>query len=248
VPDGRIESLFSLPLEEFTTARNALAGELRKSGDREASDEVKSLRKPTVSAWAANQLARREKERVRALLSAGGRLRKAQTGLLKGGDAQELRDALAAEGKAVDELVEAAAAMLAETGHGSTHATLRRLATTLQAAAVDEEAGAALSAGVLTADLEPRGLETLMQGFTPGKTGRAAPRQRGQERERERERERELRQELDTRKRELRAAEEAAAASRREASAREKAVEKARVALERASERLDAARSRTAPG
>ena len=180
------------------------------------------------------------------MLSAGERLRKAQTGLLKGGDAQELRDALAAEGKAVDELVEAAAAMLAETGHGSTHATLRRLATTLQAAAVDEEAGAALSEGVLTADLEPRGLETLMQGFTPGETRRAGVRQRGRERERGQKRERELRQELDTRKRELRDAEEAAAASRREASAREKAVEKARAALERASERLDAARSRTA--
>lgn len=242
--DGRIEKLFSLPREEFTSARNALAADLSKAGDREGADTVKRFRKPTVSAWAVNQLAQRGEQGVRTLLSAGAQLRQAQTGLLKGGDAKKLREALAAEAEAVDQLVETAAATLAEAGHGASEAILRRVATTLRAAAVDEEAGAALSKGVLTEDLEPRGVETLMEGFAGRGPARARPQDRRRERERERKREQELRRELDARGRELETAEKTAEASSRETAALEKAVQKARLAVEQAEARLNAARSR----
>src|ERR671932_801348 len=47
--DDDLDALYSGPLDEFVTARNALAGRLRKAGDREAAERVKKLPKPPVS-------------------------------------------------------------------------------------------------------------------------------------------------------------------------------------------------------
>ena len=55
-----IDQLFALPLDEFTAARNELARRLKQDGDAEAAEGVRGLAKPTVAAWAVNQLARRE--------------------------------------------------------------------------------------------------------------------------------------------------------------------------------------------
>ena len=65
------EELYGLPPGEFTRARDARVKELRTEGDREAADAVKGLRKPTVAAWALNQLARRNRRDVDLLLDAG---------------------------------------------------------------------------------------------------------------------------------------------------------------------------------
>ena len=58
-----IDRLYELPLEEFTAARNALA---KETGDA----ALKQLKKPTVPAWAVNQLARRREVDMRRLLRA----------------------------------------------------------------------------------------------------------------------------------------------------------------------------------
>ena len=50
--DTEIQRLYGLPFGEFTAARNQLAKELKKQGDKDASEEVASLPKPSVSAWA----------------------------------------------------------------------------------------------------------------------------------------------------------------------------------------------------
>jgi hypothetical protein len=52
------DDLYALPPGEFTRARDERAKGLRKEGRRDEADEVKALRKPTVAAWALNQLAR----------------------------------------------------------------------------------------------------------------------------------------------------------------------------------------------
>jgi hypothetical protein len=44
-----IDELYQLPLDEFTAARNALA---KSTGDA----SIKKLEKPSLSAWAVNQL------------------------------------------------------------------------------------------------------------------------------------------------------------------------------------------------
>jgi hypothetical protein len=82
--DREIDRLFGLPLEEFTSSRNALARQLKKDGDEEAAEQVAALAKPSVPVWAINQLARPEKAKMRAFLDAGAKLRKAQERALAG--------------------------------------------------------------------------------------------------------------------------------------------------------------------
>src|SRR2546423_3434376 len=100
--DEKIDELYGLPLEEFTAARNALAKE---------HPEVKSLAKPSLAAWAANQAVRREPAAVKDLLAATERLRDAYAA---GG--ADLRAATQAERDAVRQLDEAAEAALREAG------------------------------------------------------------------------------------------------------------------------------------
>jgi hypothetical protein len=55
--DGAQAGLYRRPLEEFVAARDQLARQLRAAGDRDAARQVAGLRRPSISAWAANQLA-----------------------------------------------------------------------------------------------------------------------------------------------------------------------------------------------
>ena len=148
-PDKQIDRLFTLPVDEFVERRDELAASLRKDGNREAADEVKGLRKPTVPAWAVNQLARREKMRLRSLLTAGERLRKAHEKLLGGGSPEALQAARDDERAAIAELAGAAASLLTEAGHPASEATLDRVRETLHAAAAYEEIGQRVRAGRL---------------------------------------------------------------------------------------------------
>ncbi|MGH3046758.1 MAG: hypothetical protein ACRDNC_07110, partial [Gaiellaceae bacterium] len=126
-PDKQIDRLYTLPVDEFVERRNELARSLRKDGNREAANQVKGLRKPTVPAWAVNQLARREKMRVRGLLTAGERLRKAHEKLLGGGSPEALQRARDDERRAIGELAGAAETLLEEAGHPANEATLDRV-------------------------------------------------------------------------------------------------------------------------
>jgi hypothetical protein len=159
--DEAIDDLYGKPLAEFTAARDALARELREVGDKAAADEVKGLRKPTVSAWAINQLVRKDRMRIRSLLVAGEKLRSAHAGLLGGGRAADVREATDAERNAINHLVSSAEKILADAGHSASASALERVATTLRAAAVDEEGRAALERGRLTHDLDPTGFGPL---------------------------------------------------------------------------------------
>src|SRR5439155_7398313 len=53
--DAEVEALYGLPLDEFTRARDALAKERTRAGDKAAAADVKALRKPSLTAWALNQ-------------------------------------------------------------------------------------------------------------------------------------------------------------------------------------------------
>jgi hypothetical protein len=150
------EELYGLPLDEFIGARDALARELRQRGEREEADAVRQLRKPSVPAWAINQLARAEGTKVRRLIEAEDELRRAH-----GASEDRFRDALAAERQTAAELVKDAARILTESGRPPTEATLERIAATLQAAAADEAHREELAEGRLSEELEPLGFEAL---------------------------------------------------------------------------------------
>jgi hypothetical protein len=125
--------------------------ELRSGGEREAADHLKKARKPTSAAWVANQLARNERMNVRALLTAGEQLREGQAELMRGGKADDLRRAEDSERRALTALLDAG------KGLADGDATLRKLESTLRAAAVDPEARELLERGRLTKELTPSG-------------------------------------------------------------------------------------------
>jgi hypothetical protein len=151
------DELFGLPPEEFVAARDELARRLRREGDTEAAKQVKALRRPPLSAWAVNRLARERGRALVPLLAAGERLRDAHQAALAGEGAAELRSAAKAEREAVAGLVETALELLREAGHPTTDATRDRVAATLHAAAASPEAADLVRNGRLTTDLDPSG-------------------------------------------------------------------------------------------
>jgi hypothetical protein len=172
LPPGEVaEELYGLPPGEFTRARDERAKLLRKDGEREAADAVKALRKPTVTAWALNQLAREQARDVERLLSAGERLRSAQQELLAGGDRAAFQKAAAAERELVAGLAADALPLAREQGERPGAGLEDRLAATLHAAALDDETAEQLRAGRLTREREAIG------GFGALGTGGAAPAQ-----------------------------------------------------------------------
>src|SRR6267142_605378 len=74
-----VNALFSLPLAEFTAARNTLAARLKKSGHGGEAILVKAFAKPPISAWAVNQLYWNHREAFDQLIASGERFHKAQT-------------------------------------------------------------------------------------------------------------------------------------------------------------------------
>jgi hypothetical protein len=175
------DELFGLPPEEFVAARDDLARRLRREGDAEAAARVKALRRPPLSAWAVNRLAREQAAALDPLLAAGERLRAAHQAALAGEGAAELRTAAKAEREAVAGLVETALELLREAGHPATDATRDRVAATLHAAAASPEAAELVRHGRLTADLDPSGFGTVgddvdegAAGPRPGRRGPAA--------------------------------------------------------------------------
>ena len=80
-----IDALYQEPLDAFTAKRNALAAELRKAGDRATADVVKALSKPSVTAWAINQVWWGNRDVFQAMLAAGARLKDAHLSWSSGG-------------------------------------------------------------------------------------------------------------------------------------------------------------------
>lgn len=146
------DELFDLPPDEFVAARDALAKRLKADGDKDASSAVKVLRRPTVAAWAVNQIARSTAGRkdIAALLQVGDRLRDAHDALLEGKGDGAVREATAERRKLVAKLTKAAVATLG-TGGESQHDAINH---TFDAAVADPEAGLAVRAGRLSRELE----------------------------------------------------------------------------------------------
>jgi hypothetical protein len=78
--DSPVDELYGKPLDEFVTARDALAKTL--SGDEAA--RVKRLRKPTLVPWAVNQVFWHDRAAYERLIDRGARLRAAQIAALEG--------------------------------------------------------------------------------------------------------------------------------------------------------------------
>jgi hypothetical protein len=231
--DDAVDRLYSVELADFTEERNRLAKELRDEGRRDEAAEVAKLRKPTVAAWAVNQLARRHRRDVDLLLDAGHRLRQAQAGVLRGSDKEEFERARATEREVVQRLTNEAAELL---GGSTSSATLAQIAETLRAAVVSEAGREQLARGQLAAALEPEGFGVLggLAPATPPERTRK-PAARADERRAARDAQRAARERLRELEREARAAEREAEKLERQWLEAKKKAEDARAAADEAS-------------
>jgi hypothetical protein len=169
------DRLFELPLDEFTAARNELARRLKQDGDAETAEQIHALAKPSVAAWAVNQLARREPEAVRSLLNLASRLRSAQERSLKGERAaDELRAAQAEERDVIRTLTQRAGDILREADRPASGTTLERVSSLLRAAAVAEPGRTSLREGRLSGDVEVSGFDAFA-GLEVSGARRSAP-------------------------------------------------------------------------
>jgi hypothetical protein len=147
-------------LTEFTAARNALAARLKKAGDSEEAERVKALTKPSVPAWAVNQLYLKHRIVFDRLLDAGEKFRKAQTAQLTG-KSGDVRAPLETRRAALSELTTQAAKLLTEAGSAAAPDTMRRVTTTLEALSTYAGLPGAPEPGRLTDDVQPPGFEAL---------------------------------------------------------------------------------------
>jgi hypothetical protein len=151
--EQELDRLYQLPPGEFTAARDELAKGLRDEGEREQADKVKQLRKPPVSVWLVNRLARERELDVQRLAKAGETLTKS------GGGSGAFAAARDDEQNALERLSQAGHELAEREGTGA--GAVERATQTLRAASLTDEGRRLLKQGRLTEELEPPGFEAL---------------------------------------------------------------------------------------
>ena len=171
-PEDDVDALFKLPLAEFIGARNNLAARLKRDGRAAEATLVKPLTKPSVSAWAVNQLYWKHRDAFDRLLVSGQRFRQAQTSHTAGRVA-EMRESLDARREALSRLSDLATVLLRDAGHNPTADTLHRITTTLEAVSAYATPSDGPTPGRLSQDVDPPGFASLAS-LIPG-TGTKEP-------------------------------------------------------------------------
>jgi hypothetical protein len=166
--DDEADALYALPLEQFVPERAMLAKALRVEGHRDEAAAVAKLPKPSVAAWAVNQVVRTQPTLVAELWSAGDAVLAAQQrAVAGGGGGAELREALRRERAALDPLADAARGLMTSRGAFLGEANVQAVIETLHAAAVDPEARPEVAAGRAVRPLRLSGLEALAGAAGP---------------------------------------------------------------------------------
>ena len=155
-----VDALFKLPYAEFTGARNELAARLKREGRANDSNLIKKLTKPSISAWAVNQLHWKHREAFDRLLSSSQRFRQSQTSHPATRMA-DLRGSLDARREALSQLSDLAAVLLREAGHNPTPDTIHRITTTLEALSAHATLSGGPTPGRLTEDVDPPSFASL---------------------------------------------------------------------------------------
>ena len=156
-----IDRLYALPLEEFTRERDELAKRLRGNGDADAAATVKALKKPSVAAWAVNQVQRDRPDEVRELIEVTEELHRVYEKLSSAGARERLEEAAEMQRKLIRSLVRCASQLLEAGGHSPSDTTLGKVADTLRAAALDDELRDRLARGRVVKEQRAAGLGPL---------------------------------------------------------------------------------------
>jgi len=163
--NDEIDRLYQGPLDGFIDRRNALAKAVKRP-------DVKSLAKPSVPAWAVNQLYWHERPVLDRLVAASEAVLGEHRRTLAG-ERSDLRTAEQAHREALAAALAAAKGALTSGGQAATPSTIETVRETLQSLPSPE------ANGRLVRPLTPRGLEALaglVLAARPGPAPAAAPR------------------------------------------------------------------------
>lgn len=154
--------LYSLPFNDFVSARTAAAREVAaratvQKEHRSLAAQVRALPKPSVAAWAINMLAVLRPDIVRQLAQLGQSMRVAQSAL----DAEELRRLGQERRQLLNLAVEAARTVAQQQGRTISDPVMTEIEQTLRAVTADEGAAAAVQSGRLLRTLSADGVDAV---------------------------------------------------------------------------------------
>lgn len=154
--DPEIDRLYQLAPGEFTASRNVLLKRAESPADQA---RLRSLRKPTVPAWAVNQLYWQRRKVFDRLMEAARRLR-IEHGRQLSGRTPNMAEAEGAYQQALKAAAEEIRVLLRSAGESDTPSTMHAVADTLRALPGRDDHGR------LTKPLTPPGFEALA-GLVP---------------------------------------------------------------------------------
>ena len=163
--EAELDNLYTADYDEFIAERKRIVAALKKEGQKAEAAQVQELRKPSLPAWAVNQLVRRRRKDIDSLLAAGAALEQAQRALVGSGDRAGFAKARKQEQAVVKRLRDQAAWVL---GKQANEAMVDRVAATLTAAAVTEQGRKQLAGARLTAEIAPHGFDAFAGTLPPG--------------------------------------------------------------------------------
>lgn len=158
--EDAIDALFRLSPPEFVSARNALVAQLKKSGQDDLANRVKSMTKPSISAWAVNQLYWKHRSAFDKLLATGERLRQAQASRLAGKNA-DLHRLLNERREELSAMARVAADILQKASGAAPPGVMRRVTASLEALSAYGTLEGVPRAGRLMEDVDPPGFDAL---------------------------------------------------------------------------------------
>lgn len=243
-PIDRIaDELYALPPAGFVAARDEAARRALDRGDKALAKQVSALRKPTLSAWALNQLARQHAPEYAQAVALGEQLRAAQESL-KGG---VLRELSAKRRVVVGALVRLTEDLARDAGTPLGPDAVQQVRTTLTSALADAVLAARIRAGRLVKPVEQSGFGPLSETAVPTPAPRTPASRDDLAPRREKKRERELakaRDEITAAKKGARDADKALAEAEAELTAREERAEELKAKLRRAQQAAHEAATR----
>ncbi|MGI5202181.1 hypothetical protein ACQEU6_11445 [Spirillospora sp. CA-108201] len=156
------DDLYGVLPADFVETRNRLAREAKAAGDAALAKRIGALRRPALSAWAVNLLARSAADELAGLLDVGEEMRAAWGSGRRLGDLEQRRAGL------VGLLVRTAGELAADAGGALREQAAREVEDTLQAATVDAGVAEEVREGRLS---QPRS----HSGFVPAGFPMAPP-------------------------------------------------------------------------
>ncbi|MPY48046.1 hypothetical protein [Streptomyces acidicola] len=149
--DAVLDELYTTPPAHFVPRREELAAAARTAGRAEDSRRIRSARRPTLAAWAANLLLRSKPQESRQFLELGSALREAHRTM----DPGAIKDLSGQRRRVVAALSRQAAQLALDAGHRLSDSVRHEVESTLNAVLADPDAADLWATGRLHSALTP---------------------------------------------------------------------------------------------